>query len=158
MNIAIPDFGKTLRDVMIVAGQEKLREEMKKQKWYQRYSNTVTVALSGIATFAWWVSSQGWDLPEYVDWVIGGIFAAAGVLGVKATSNGLTPNVVNKSMNPSTMDAVAAEAEKLIADQLRLALEATPPDQIVKEGAHTKPINLDEDIQQMPTDLYRGRG
>lgn len=148
MSVGIPDFGKVLRDTMIVAGQEKLQEEMKKQKWYQRYSNTVTVALSGLATFAWWVSSQGWDMPEYVDWIIGGIFAAAGVLGVKATSNGLTPNVINKSMNPKTMDAVASEAEKIINEQLEAALRAEPPKE-VSSGAHAAQVD-------MPTDLYRG--
>lgn len=156
----VPDFSKALRDTLIVAAQEKMQEELHKQKFWQKNSNTISTAFGGIATLVWWMNSQGFDLPEEAQWATGLVFAIATTLGVKATTNGITTKGIAKTVNPAIMDAVAAEAEKLVAEQLEAALRKEPPQEIVSQGDHRSPeVNLDEDIQQMPTaQFYRGRG
>lgn len=152
----VPDFSKTLRDTLIVAAQQKMQEELHKQKFWQKNSNTISSAFGGIATLVWWINSQGFNLPEQAQWATGALFALATSLGVKATTNGITTKGISKTVNPEVMDAVAAEAEKLVAEQLEAALRAEPPQKIVSPGDHR--AEEDEDIQQMPTQFYRGRG
>lgn len=124
---AAPDFGKTLRDTMIVAGQERLQQEVHKQTWFQKYSNTATTVVSAVTALAVWAGGNQVNLPHSVQLVIGGIIVVAQVLGIKATKNGVTGDTVQKTMNPEVMDAVAAEAEKYITAQLEAAYNATPP-------------------------------
>lgn len=123
---AVPDFGKTLRDTLIVAGQERLQEELKSQAWYQRYSNTAATVVSGISAFIVWAAGNQVGLPNWVQMVLGGVIVIAQILGVKATKNGLTDSVVTKVTDPAVMDSIAAEAEKFITSQLEAAYRAIP--------------------------------
>ena len=133
--LPIPDFSAALRDTMIVAGQQKLQEKVQEQSWFQKYSNTATTIISGLSVFMVWAGGNEINLPDQVQLIIGAILVVAQVLGVKATKNGLTESTVQKTMNPPVMDTVAAEAEKLIAQQLEAAYR-TDPNKILGLGEH----------------------
>lgn len=130
----VPDFSKSLRDTMIVAGQQRVQEVVKEQPWFVKYSNTATTVVSALTAFTVWAGGNAINLPDYVQMIIGGILFVAQVLGIKATKNGLTESTAQKAMDPYVMDAVAAEAEKMIAQQLEAAFHATPPE--VYSGEH----------------------
>ena len=130
----VPDFGKALRDTMIVAGQQRVQEVVKEQPWYVKYSNTAATVVSAITAFSVWAGGNEIGLPNSVQLLIGGILVVAQTLGIKATKNGLTEGTANKAMDPYVMDAVAAEAEKLITAQLEAAFNAQPPE--IHAGEH----------------------
>lgn len=125
--ILVPDFGKTLRDTMIVAGQQQLQAALKDQSWYKRYSNTAVALMTGLTSFLVWAGANSIELPEYVYLPIGLLLVALQTLGIKATPNGIAPSTVQQTMDPAIMDKVAAEAEKFITSQLEAAYYASPP-------------------------------
>lgn len=75
--------------------QDKLQEILAKQKWWQKSSNTVTAAFSGLVTLIWWVTSTGVALPDTVTYPVAIVLYLGTVLGIKGTKNGLTPSVAN---------------------------------------------------------------
>lgn len=121
-----PDFNKVLRDTIVVAGQERLQEEIAQTPWYQKYSNTATTVVSAVSVFAVWSAGNELGLPNWVQMIVGGVLVVAEVLGIKATKNGITEATIPRVINPGTMEAVAAEAEKLLAAQLEAAFRADP--------------------------------
>lgn len=123
----VPDFGKTLRDTLIVAGQQQLQAAIREQPWYKRYSNTAVALASGLTAFVVWAGGNSIELPEYVILPIGILLVALQTLGIRATPNGIAPSTVQKTTDPAIMDAVAAEAEKYITSQLEAAYYAQPP-------------------------------
>jgi hypothetical protein len=123
----VPDFGKTLRDTLIVAGQQQLQGVLKEQPWYKRYSNTLVAFSSALTAFLVWAGGNSIALPDYVTVVVGVLLVALQTLGIRATPNGVTPSTVQQVINPQVWDAISAEAEKFITSQLEAAYYAQPP-------------------------------
>lgn len=71
-----------------------LREQLQRQPWYERFSNTLTAAIGAAVLIIWLLASSGVEVPQAVhNWVAVAI-ATATVLGVRVTKNGLTPRTV----------------------------------------------------------------
>lgn len=64
--------------------------QLDQQPWWKKSSNTVTTVVSGLAVFAWWLTSTGVGLPVWLTYVVGaGAVVGQGVV-TKLTKNGFT--------------------------------------------------------------------
>lgn len=75
---------------------QRLLEEMNKQPWWKKYSNTVTAIVSGLIVLAGWITTTGIDLPTWGTVIIGVIMFIGSVLGIRSTKNGITETTVAK--------------------------------------------------------------
>ena len=74
---------------------DKLREILSRQKWYQKYSNTVVTTVGALIQFAVWITSLGLDLPKGATLVVSGLLLLGQIVGIKATRNGVTPRLID---------------------------------------------------------------
>lgn len=82
---------------------DKLAEIMAGQKWWQRYSNTVTASVAGVLQLVWWATAVGVKLPEEVSIGVAVLLVVGQVLGIKMTKNGITQRTyatVASDLNP----------------------------------------------------------
>lgn len=74
--------------------EERLRALLESQPWWRRYANTVTAAVTNLVLLAWLLVSSGIDLPHSVQWAVAAVLFAGNVLGIRGTSNGVTPSLI----------------------------------------------------------------
>lgn len=72
-----------------------LEKKLHEQKWYQKYANTVTTAITGLLTLVWWLVSTGISLPSWTVYAVGVLLWVGEIVAVKQTKNGVTPSVVD---------------------------------------------------------------
>ncbi|WNM68792.1 holin [Gordonia phage Soos] len=92
--------------------------QLDQQPWWKKSSNTVTTLASGLAVLAWWLTSTGIGLPEWLTYIVGaGAVVGQGIVA-KTTKNGFT----NKG---------AADLQYAVQDETVLAAIW---DQVVAQG------------------------
>jgi len=73
-----------------------LRSQLEQQPWYRKYANTVTAALTAVVGLIWTAVSAGVEVPPEL--IAGGLVLLqfAGVVGIKATRNGVTQRQIDE--------------------------------------------------------------
>lgn len=73
-----------------------LRYQLEQQPWYRKYANTVTAALTAMVGLVWTAISAGVEVPPEL--IAGGLVLLqfAGVVGIKATRNGVTQRQIDE--------------------------------------------------------------
>lgn len=93
------------------------RNKLEAQPWYRQKSNTVTTAVSGAITYAWWLIGSATALPQSAVVAIGALLFVGQIVGVNGTKNGFTRAEATRAQA-----AVAATRLTLPADP-----SAAPP-------------------------------
>lgn len=75
---------------------QRLLEEMNRQPWWKKYSNTVTAIVAGLVVLAGWITTTGIELPQWMTVLVGVVLFVGSVLGIRTTKNGITETVVEK--------------------------------------------------------------
>lgn len=82
------------RDRAILDAQEAVadwaRHKLEAQPWWKQKSNTVTTAVSGAITYAWWLIGSATELPQSAVIGIGALLFVGQIVGVNGTKNGFT--------------------------------------------------------------------
>lgn len=102
---------RTNNELVIRVVREAVEQKVLEQKWYQRYANTVTATLTGLATFFYWLLTSGLELHPYVHAAGGLVMVLATVFGVNKTKNG---------MSPSSAEAVNEMVEETVGRHRRI--------------------------------------
>lgn len=73
-----------------------LRSQLEQQPWYRKYANTVTAAVTALVGLLWTAVSAGVAVPPEL--IAGGLVLLqfAGVIGIKATRNGVTQRQIDE--------------------------------------------------------------
>ncbi|UTN91414.1 holin [Gordonia phage Outis] len=74
----------------------QLREDLHRQPWFKRFSNTVTSAVGVLALVVWFLVTNGVEIPVQYQTIGGAVLAVLVVLGVLQTPNGITPKGIAK--------------------------------------------------------------
>lgn len=75
---------------------DELREQLERQPWYAKASNTVSTAVGVILLAIWMATSAGLEISADITRVVGVIIGVATVLFVRKTPNGVTETEVQR--------------------------------------------------------------
>jgi ABC-type glycerol-3-phosphate transport system permease component len=75
---------------------EPIKELLRKQPWYQRFSNTVTATVGSLVGLVWLGTSLGFEVPDDAQKWGFVVIAVLTTLGVYKTPNGLTNRQLNE--------------------------------------------------------------
>jgi hypothetical protein len=87
---------RSLEEALTEAFGNVVRDQLDKQAWWRRSSNTVVGAIGGVVQLAWWIIGLDIDLPKPVVYGVGAVILVGQVLGLKKTPNGITPGVADQ--------------------------------------------------------------
>lgn len=88
---------------------EAVADALRKQKWYQKYANTIVAGITLLISILSFVVSLELGFSPLVAAGIPVVVQALGTLATKLTRNGIQPSTAGKLVVPETPPAVLAE-------------------------------------------------
>lgn len=90
-----PNIPRAVAEAVQTGMENHLHEMLVSQPWWRRYSNTVTSIVAYVTSLVWLAIGLGAHVSGFAVWAVAVLLAVGGVVGVRKTPNGVTPNLVD---------------------------------------------------------------